>query len=336
MMTNILVISFISLFNVILIIYFSKIKFFHLNIDKPDNIRKIHKKPVALAGGTLIFLNMLIFWLLINFHNELLENEVLFKNNNSFNSFILISCSIFLLGFFDDKLNISANKKFLVSTIIILILIYIDPGILLNNIKFSFYEKNFILNNYKVFFSVFCFLVFLNAFNMFDGINLQSSSYSIFIFLCISIFFIDTLLIKILLISLISFSYLNYKNKAFLGDSGSLLIAFIISYVFIKLYNLGFIDHADKVVIYMIIPGLDLMRLFIIRILKKRNPLSPDKLHLHHILISKFSQNKSLGIILSLISLPIILNFFDISSLFTIVITVILYFTLLIMVKITK
>ena len=85
----------------------------------------------------------------------------------------------------------------------------------------------------------------------------------------------------------------------------------------------------------MIIPGLDLMRLFIIRILK-RNPLSPDKLHLHHILISKFSQNKSLGIILSLISLPIILNFFDISSLFTIVITVILYFTLLIMVKITK
>ena len=335
-MTNILIISFISLFNVILIIYFSKIKFFHLNIDKPDNIRKIHKRPVALAGGTLIFLNILIFWILINFHNELLENEILFENKYSLNSFMLISCSIFLLGFFDDKLNISANKKFLISTIIILILIHVDPGILLNNIKFSFYEKNFILNNYKVFFSVFCFLVFLNAFNMFDGINLQSSSYSIFIFLCISIFFIDTLLIKILLISLISFSYLNYKNKAFLGDSGSLLIAFIISYVFIKLYNLGFIDHADKVVIYMLIPGLDLMRLFIIRILKKRNPLSPDKLHLHHILISKFSLNKSLVIILSLISFPIILNFLNISNLFVIIVTIILYFTLLIIVKIRK
>ena len=77
------------------------------------------------------------------------------------------------------------------------------------------------MNNYKVFFSVFCFLVFLNAFNMFDGINLQSSSYSIFIFLCILFFYIYNLFIKILLISLISFSYLNYKNKAFLGDSGS-------------------------------------------------------------------------------------------------------------------
>ena len=56
---------------------------------------------------------------------------------------------------------------------------------------------------------------------MFDGINLQSSSYSIFIFLCILFFYTNTLLIKILLISLVSFSYLNYKSKAFLGDSGS-------------------------------------------------------------------------------------------------------------------
>ena len=73
---------------------------------------------------------------------------------------MLISCSIFLLGFFDDKLNISANKKFLISTIIILILIHVDPGILLNNIKFSFYEKNFMLNNYKVFFFSFLFFSF--------------------------------------------------------------------------------------------------------------------------------------------------------------------------------
>ena len=86
----------------------------------------------------------------------------------------------------------------------------------------------------------------------------------------------------------------------------------------------------------MLIPGLDLMRLFMIRILKKRNPLSPDKLHLHHILISKFSQNKSLVIILSLISLPIILNFFNISNLLTIIVTVMSYFTLLITVKISK
>ena len=249
---------------------------------------------------------------------------------------MLISYSIFFLGFFDDKLNISANIKFIISLIIIIALIYLDTEIILNNIKFSFYEKNFVLNSYNIFFSVFCFLVFLNAFNMFDGINLQSSSYSILIFLCILFFYANTLLIKILLISLVSFSYLNYKNKAFLGDSGSLLIAFIVSYIFIKLYNLEFINYSDEIVIYMLIPGLDLIRLFVIRILKKRSPLSADRLHLHHVLISRFSQNKSLGLILSIISLPIILNFFGMNNFFTIIVTIVLYFSILIAIQIRK
>ena len=43
--------------------------------------------------------------------------------------------------FFDDKLNISANIKFIISLIIIIALIYLDTEIILNNIKFSFYEK---------------------------------------------------------------------------------------------------------------------------------------------------------------------------------------------------
>ncbi len=336
MNNSILIISFFSLMNIFLIIYFSKIKFFHLNIDKPDNLRKIHKIPVSLAGGTLIILNLTIFWLLINFDIKLLNNEIFFNDKNSLNIFMLISYSIFFLGFFDDKLNISANIKFIISLIIIIALIYLDTEIILNNIKFSFYEKNFVLNSYNIFFSVFCFLVFLNAFNMFDGINLQSSSYSILIFLCILFFYANTLLIKILLISLVSFSYLNYKNKAFLGDSGSLLIAFIVSYIFIKLYNLEFINYSDEIVIYMLIPGLDLIRLFVIRILKKRSPLSADRLHLHHVLISRFSQNKSLGLILSIISLPIILNFFGMNNFFTIIGTIVLYFSILIAIQIRK
>ena len=336
MNNSILIISFFSLMNIFLIIYFSKIKFFHLNIDKPDNLRKIHKIPVSLAGGTLIILNLTIFWLLINFDIKLLNNEIFFNDKKSLNIFMLISYSIFFLGFFDDKLNISANIKFIISLIIIIALIYLDTEIILNNIKFSFYEKNFVLNSYNIFFSVFCFLVFLNAFNMFDGINLQSSSYSILIFLSILFFYANTLLIKILLISLVSFSYLNYKNKAFLGDSGSLLIAFIVSYIFIKLYNLEFINYSDEIVIYMLIPGLDLIRLFVIRILKKRSPLSADRLHLHHVLISRFSQNKSLGLILSIISLPIILNFFGMNNFFTIIGTIVLYFSILIAIQIRK
>jgi UDP-N-acetylmuramyl pentapeptide phosphotransferase/UDP-N-acetylglucosamine-1-phosphate transferase len=76
---------------------------------------------------------------------------------------------------------------------------------------------------------ILCILLYLNAFNMFDGINLQASLYSINIFLIFILkgIFLDISLVMIL--SLLFFSYLNFKNKCFLGNNGSLLIAFVIS-----------------------------------------------------------------------------------------------------------
>ena len=336
MLENFLILFSFFLINFFLIIYFSKIKFFFYNIDQPDNLRKIHKKPVPLAGGILIILNLFIYFLLINFENEIFNQEIIFNDKNSLNIFFLISFCFFLLGFFDDKFNIPANIKFLISTLILLSLTYLDKGIILNDIKFSFYNKSILLNEYKIFFTIFCFLVFTNAFNMFDGINLQSSLYSIFILSCILFFYSYNLLINVLLISLIGFAYLNYRNKAFLGDSGSLLLAFIIGYIFIKLYNLNFIEYSDKVAIYMLIPGIDLIRLFILRILKKRNPLSSDKLHLHHILLKYFSQYQTLSIILFFISTPIILDYLNINNIITVSVTIILYFCLLTVIKIKE
>ncbi len=52
-------------------------------MDQPDNLRKIHKKPVPLAGGILLFLNLFIFFLLVNFHNEILNQEIIFNDKNS-------------------------------------------------------------------------------------------------------------------------------------------------------------------------------------------------------------------------------------------------------------
>jgi UDP-GlcNAc:undecaprenyl-phosphate/decaprenyl-phosphate GlcNAc-1-phosphate transferase len=326
MVTQYIILLFFSFLNLILILNFSKIKFFKINIDKPDNNRKIHLSPTPLAGGLIIYLNILIYWIILNFSDILINQETIFENIKSFNIFMLVASSVFLLGFLDDKYNIKANTKFYILIILIFILLLLDRGLIIDNIKFSFYQKNIFLNNYDIFFSIFCFLVFLNAFNMFDGINLQSSTYSILIFFCILFFFLNSLIISLLIISLIGFSYINFKNKSFLGDSGSLLLAFVISYFFIKLYNLDYIKYADQIVIYMLIPGLDLIRLFIIRILKKRNPLSPDRLHLHHILIKKFSLSITLSIIIFLIIFPIILDYSNLNNIFTLIITSLLYF----------
>ena len=80
----------------------------------------------------------------------------------------------------------------------------------------------------------------------------------------------------------------------------------------------------------MLIPGLDLIRLFILRILKKRNPLSSDRNHLHHLLIAKYPLNKSLIIILLLIFLPIILSYLHLNNIFVILISTFIYTAFLI------
>ena len=325
---NTLLIFFIIL-NFILLLNFSKIKVFHYVIDKPDNIRKLHPKPTPLAGGKIIFLNIFIYWILLISSEDLLKQEIFFDNKKTLNYFMIISSLIFLLGFIDDKINIRANFKFLYLSLIILILLLIDTGTVLKTINFSFYEKSIELYRFDLIFSIFCFLVFLNAFNMFDGINLQATLYSIFIFSCILIFFVKSLLIFILTISLVGFSYLNLKNKAFLGDSGSLLLGFLVSYLFISLYNSHYINYADQIVLYMLIPGLDLIRLFIIRIFHKKNPLTSDRNHLHHLLISKYSLKVSLTVIISLIFFPIVLEFFIINNIYNILLTILVYFILI-------
>ena len=327
----------LTLFNFLLIVFFDKIKIFHTNLDYPDGKRKLHKRPVPLAGGIIIFSNLIIYLLLILNHQILFFNEIIFKNNENFIIFFITSFLIFGLGFVDDKLNISASRKFILISIIIFLTLFFDNSLCIKIIKFSFLEKELYLSQYiSLLFTCFCFLVFLNACNMFDGINLQSGAYSIIIFLGILNFNSESLLIKIILISILTFTFLNSKNKCFLGDSGSLLISFIIGYFFIKLYNNELISHTDEVVIYMLLPGIDLIRLFFKRISLKRNPLSSDRFHLHHLLLKKYSYKKTIIILIALIIFPILMNYLGLNRLFVILIFLLIYSTLLILISSKK
>jgi UDP-GlcNAc:undecaprenyl-phosphate GlcNAc-1-phosphate transferase len=160
---------------------------------------------------------------------------------------------------------------------------------------------------------------------MFDGINLQSSVYSLCIF---SIFilkgiFVDISLVMIL--SLIFFSYLNFKNKCFLGNNGALMLAFIISYLFIKSQSTSHPFLADEIFLAMQIPGLDLLRLAIQRILNNKHPFHPDKNHIHHILLEKIGYKKTILIISGIIVVPNYLSIFQGNTLYCVILTLFLY-----------
>ena len=81
----------VTLFNLILLTFFDKLKLFHINLDKPDGKRKLHKKPVPLAGGSIIFLNLILYFIFISNNQNLLLNEIIFGNYENFVLFFVIS-----------------------------------------------------------------------------------------------------------------------------------------------------------------------------------------------------------------------------------------------------
>ena len=332
-MTNFYVIASFVLLNFYFLIFFDKIKILHNIIDTPDDKRKFHKKPTPLAGGIILFANIILYAFLCFVNENLLINEIIFKDFFEFKLFIISCISFFIIGLYDDKYNIKPFIKFTLLFVTTLLLLYFDPNLRIIEIKLSFLDKNINSLNYSIIFTLFCIVVFINSFNMFDGINLQASTYSFFLIIIFMIYMNTSIFFIILLIFIISFKYLNFKNKTFLGDSGSLLISFIISYIFIKLYNENIINYSDDIFIYMLIPGIDMIRLFFVRILMNRSPFSDDRMHIHHLLLSKLTYSKSLIVINLLILFPISLKYFVDGNVFIILLTITCYSGIIIKIK---
>ncbi len=319
--------------NLFITINFDKMKIFSIAIDKPDKVRKFHKKPTALAGGIILIINIFFYFIFLNFNEVLLTNEILFKDINEINFFVFSCFLIFFLGFIDDKFNLKPLNKFLFLSLILFQFMYFNKNLVVETVQFSFYENTIYLGNLSLVFTIFCFLVFINAFNMFDGINLQSCIYTLIILIYFVFLNHNSVLIWSLIIFILLFIYLNHFNKSFLGDSGTLLISFILSFIFIKLFNEERIIYSDEILVYMMVPGLDMIRLFFERIKNKRNPFSFDRLHLHHLLLKRFNYNKTISIIILLISVPIILNHLYFNKLMIISVVLIIYSILILFTK---
>jgi UDP-GlcNAc:undecaprenyl-phosphate GlcNAc-1-phosphate transferase len=301
--------------------------------DQPDKIRKFHKGSIPLTGGILIFIN-LFFFIIFDFFLEkkLFFFQDFFNYNRIYFSFVFGLVSFFFLGLLDDKISISANLKLIIQILILFIVLLLDPNLKIEYIKFSFLDKNFYLNEFSLIFSILCFLLFINAFNMFDGINGQSGLYALINFL-IFYLFLDKLIFLLIMFIMVIFLYKNFKNKIFLGNSGSYLISFLISFYYVKFYNTGIINEADFIGLIMFIPGLDLLRLFFLRIYTGKNPFSPDRNHLHHILLRKFNYKWSIFLLFSLIGFPLIINYFFHAIFLIIILTILSYALLLIIIR---
>ncbi len=292
--------------NIILFLNYKTLAKINNIYDLPDNKRKIHKSPIPLIGGLIIYINI-FFYLILDYFliNNLL---IIFSNIIQLTTFIIVVSLFFFLGRVDDKKDLNSFVKFIIMTIFLIISIFLDKDLLIENLNFSFMDKNIALENYSYFFTILCFLLFINAFNMLDGINGQAATYTLIILIILIYRGVYSPFLIFLALSLLFFIFYNFKNLMFLGDSGSLILGFLISYIFIKAYNQNYIIHSDEIFLFMCIPGYELLRLFIKRISIGKNPFSADSNHIHHYLIKKFSFPKTFLIMQMLFFSPIFLN----------------------------
>jgi len=222
---------------------------------------------------------------------------------------------MFIVGVYDDFYNADFKLKFLLQIIVAKIII--DQGYVISNYHglFGLYELPWLLAQLS---TVFVFLVIINAFNFIDGIDGLAITEVIKTIILIEFFSNNrtplTPFFILLVLSLLPLYYFNFKKKTkvFLGDGGSLLLGTMVSiYIFYVLGNEyqfkeGFLMNKTLFVIMIVLyPLVDLLRVFIIRIKEGKSPFIADQNHLHHLLLKRgFSHPKiSLSLILGYIFL---------------------------------
>ena len=257
------------------------------------NKRKIHTRPVPITGG-LGFFFILIIILTLSYLQK--NSDFIFISTSIDFKIFSFGTLIFFIGIYDDKNGIGPLKKIVLTSTVYLFLVLSEDSLNVREIKLSWTNHTINLGIFSNFFTVFSLVIYLQIMNMFDGLNLQYSFYTIFLSLALLTVSQNYYLI-IIIGYLLIFSLWNHNNKTFLGDGGNYLISFYISINLILAHNNNQI-YADYIFFLLLIPAIDLIRLFIIRIKNKTSPLLADKNHIHHIILAKLNYSKTILIYL--------------------------------------
>ncbi|WP_390452456.1 glycosyltransferase family 4 protein [Chryseobacterium sp. Alg-005] len=264
-------------------------------MDEPG-IRSSHLRKIPNLGGIAIFYSIGICASI--FAYELFD---LYK-------FLFASLVILLyIGIMDDIVVMRAYKK-LVAQIVVSSLIVIGSDIRIRSLFgiFGLYELDYLVS---VIFSIITFIVLINAFNLIDGIDGLAGGYSV---ICSALFGISyyrlgeynyplVVLSVVIIGAVLAFLYYNLShyrtNKIFMGDTGSMLLGFLLAFTSVCFIDI-FIDKAlpnvpryhlqsapAVAVAILILPIVDTLNVIIVRIINKRSPFDADKNHIHHKLL---------------------------------------------------
>ncbi|GJM61488.1 MraY family glycosyltransferase [Persicobacter diffluens] len=259
--------------------------------DEPNG-RSSHLRVTPTLGGVAIFISLVLPYLLFGGHFFTPMMQYIFAG-------IVI---IFFIGIKDDILVIAPMKKLaaqILASLIVILLADIRIGSM-----FGIFGIASIPYAVSVVLSLFVYVVMINAINLIDGIDGLAGGMGIVLTSFLGAWFYWNgqyslaLLAIVLIAALIGFLRFNFSKgqKIFMGDTGSLLLGFILAVLNIQFIHLheqpealryAFHSAPSMAVLLFSIPLFDTLRVFSVRLSQKKSPFFPDRNHIHHIFLDK-------------------------------------------------
>lgn len=255
------------------------------------NKRMSHTGEVPNVGGLNICFSFMLTYLLFEF------------NQMSQSQFFLIGLfAIMAVGFIDDVLILTPIAKILGETLAGIALIGF-ADIRLTHLHGIFgIEQIGIIPSYLL--SLFVLLAIINAINLIDGVDGLASGLGMLYCIFFAIYFhlageISWSILGICMVGALAvffiYNVFGSREKIFMGDSGSLLLGYLLTAFVFHFCEINAYHEVPKVlhmsaapavaICVLTVPIYDTIRVSLTRIKQHRSPFEPDKNHIHHLLL---------------------------------------------------
>jgi UDP-GlcNAc:undecaprenyl-phosphate/decaprenyl-phosphate GlcNAc-1-phosphate transferase len=276
---------------------------YHKNLyDKPDGKRKVHDRFIPALGGVSIFVAFFVGFSMSGFADDM----------KGYPYMAAAAMVLFFTGLKDDLIGLSPAKKLAIQVVLSLFVIFGCVAVIDN--FYGLFGLEAIPLWIAVPVTVFTMIVIMNSYNLIDGIDGLAAGVGIIasLLFCIGFMVADEVALAIMSLfaaaSLAAFLIHNFRPASiFMGDSGSLVIGFLLAFLAIRFVGLGgnpaYVEAFGNsspvfAVLILIVPLYDTLRVFVRRLLKKRSPFMPGMDHIHHVFLKYGRSHRSAALYL--------------------------------------
>ncbi|TCS41928.1 undecaprenyl-phosphate alpha-N-acetylglucosaminyl 1-phosphate transferase [Reinekea marinisedimentorum] len=268
-------------------------------VDKPDK-RKSHNDDVPLIGGLAMFASCSLA-------------ALFFVPHSSEMTYLLAACGLLVMtGSIDDRFNLHYYIRLVIQALAAIMLIWGAQNKLVS-FGYVYGIGELTLGWLAIPITIIGIIGIINAYNMIDGIDGLSGGITLISVIGLYLLITDSIadgansILLLLIGALAAYLIMNlhflpkWTPKIFMGDAGSMVLGFIMASFLIR-YSQGTKQIIMPVTALWLtaVPLMDIFVTTIRRIRHKRNPLHPDRTHVHYIFMrAGFKQETTLLIILT-------------------------------------